>query len=78
MHYPIIHNPEMKRNAYLDLKPFHQNENEDAPSDNSSEDVLNQRQITMIMLLAQVCSLYDPTPKTFVVNILRFYELVLL
>lgn len=39
---------------------------------------LDERQVTIIMLLAQVCSLYDHTPKTFVVNVLRFYELGLI
>mmetsp|Transcript_1869 Transcript_1869/g.2764 ORF Transcript_1869/g.2764 Transcript_1869/m.2764 type:complete len:750 (-) Transcript_1869:17-2266(-) len=34
----------------------------------------NERQIMILMLLAQVCSLHDPTPRTFIVHVLSLYE----
>lgn len=39
---------------------------------------LDERQVTIILLLAQVCAIYDPTPKTFVLNVARFHELGLI
>ncbi len=41
------------------------------------EDVplLDERQVTIIVLLARVCSVYDATPKTFVANVLRLHRL---
>ena len=36
--------------------------------------VENERQIMILMLLAQVCSLHDPTPRTFIVHVLSLYE----
>jgi serine/threonine protein kinase len=41
-------------------------------------DDLDDRQVFLVILLAQVCSLYDVTPRTFVLNALRFKELGLL
>ena len=32
------------------------------------------RQVLIIVLLSQICSLYDVTPKTFVLNVLRLHE----
>lgn len=43
----------------------------DAVSVVSSE---HERQILLLMLLAQVCALHDPTPKTFTVHVLELYE----
>jgi len=34
----------------------------------------SERQILLMMLLAQVCALHDPTPKTFAVHVLELYE----
>ena len=34
----------------------------------------NERQILLLMLLAQVCALHDPTPRTFTVHVLELYE----
>lgn len=49
-----------------------------ALSDNSNTEALvsvdNERQIMILMLLAQVCSLHDPTPRTFIVHVLSLYE----
>jgi serine/threonine protein kinase len=33
-----------------------------------------ERQILLLMLLAQVCALHDPTPKTFTVHVLELFE----
>jgi eukaryotic translation initiation factor 2-alpha kinase 1 len=33
-----------------------------------------ERQILLLMLLAQVCALHDPTPRTFTVHILELFE----
>jgi serine/threonine protein kinase len=37
-----------------------------------SED--SERQILLLMLLAQVCALHDATPRTFIVHVLSLYE----
>ncbi|KDO24538.1 PEK/PEK protein kinase [Saprolegnia parasitica CBS 223.65] len=37
--------------------------------------VLDERQVTIIVLLARVCSVYDATPKTFVANVLRLHRM---
>ena len=34
----------------------------------------NERQILLLMLLAQVCALHDPTPRTFTVHVLELYD----
>lgn len=34
----------------------------------------SERQILLLMLLAQVCSLHDPTPRTFTVHVLSLFE----
>ena len=44
----------------------------DVNADSDTSHQLDERQVTIIMLLAQVCALYDPTPKTFVVNVRGF------
>jgi serine/threonine protein kinase len=33
-----------------------------------------ERQILLLMLLAQVCALHDPTPRTFTVHVLELFE----
>lgn len=33
-----------------------------------------ERQLILLMLLAQVCALHDPTPRTFTVHVLEFFE----
>ena len=48
-----------------------QEEETEAVSLVSSE---HERQILLLMLLAQVCALHDPTPKTFTVHVLELYE----
>ncbi|ETV92553.1 PEK protein kinase [Aphanomyces invadans] len=37
--------------------------------------VLCEKQVTIIVLLARVCTVYDATPKTFVANVLRLHRL---
>lgn len=34
----------------------------------------HERQILLLMLLAQVCALHDPTPRTFTVHVLELFE----
>jgi hypothetical protein len=34
----------------------------------------SERQILLLMLLAQICALHDPTPRTFTVHVLELYE----
>ena len=49
------------------------NGEEGAPQDTEvSAD--QERQILLLMLLAQVCALHDPTPKTFTVHVLELFE----
>ena len=33
-----------------------------------------ERQILLLMLLAQVCALHDPTPKAFVIHVIELFE----
>ena len=44
---------------------------------NNNDEIVSvdsERQILLLMLLAQVCSLHDPTPRTFTVHVLSLYE----
>ncbi|RHY23542.1 hypothetical protein DYB25_012817 [Aphanomyces astaci] len=43
--------------------------------DADSIPVLCEKQVTIIVLLARVCTVYDATPKTFVSNVLRLHRL---
>ena len=43
------------------------------PSSASTE-LANERQTLLLMLLGQVCSLHDATPRTFVVHVIALYE----
>ncbi|RHY02227.1 hypothetical protein DYB36_001121 [Aphanomyces astaci] len=43
--------------------------------DTDSIPVLCEKQVTIIVLLARVCTVYDATPKTFVANVLRLHRL---
>ncbi|KAF0691498.1 Aste57867_17300 [Aphanomyces stellatus] len=48
------------------------------PVDKATPDeipVLCEKQVTIIVLLARVCTVYDATPKTFVSNVLRLHRL---
>jgi len=47
---------------------WHQSEHE---NENSPE---KERQLLLLMLLAQVCALHDPSPKTFTVHVLELFE----
>lgn len=47
---------------------------EEPPETPAVVSVDNERQILLLMLLAQVCALHDPTPKTFTVHVLELYE----
>ena len=39
-----------------------------------SKEIANERQTLLLMLLGQVCSLHDATPRTFVVHVIALYE----
>ena len=41
---------------------------------NSSGELAHERQTLLLMLLGQVCSLHDATPRTFVVHVIALYE----
>jgi len=43
-------------------------------AENDLLSVDDERQIMILMLLAHVCSLHDPTPRTFIVHVLSLYE----
>lgn len=45
-----------------------------APSPTSTAHTDQQRQILILMLLAQVCAMHDSTPKTFTIHLLSLYE----
>ena len=47
-------------------------ENEPAASESVPAD--QERQVLLVMLLAQVCALHDPTPRTFTVHVLELFE----
>lgn len=44
------------------------------PPSTSAASPDNERQTLLLMLLAQVCSLHDATPRTFVVHVLALFE----
>jgi serine/threonine protein kinase len=46
----------------------------DGNCDDEGVSAENERQILLLMLLAQVCALHDPTPRTFTVHVLELYE----
>mmetsp|Transcript_103626 Transcript_103626/g.155198 ORF Transcript_103626/g.155198 Transcript_103626/m.155198 type:complete len:772 (-) Transcript_103626:253-2568(-) len=50
---------------------FHPHDHHDFPEEVSND---QERQILLIMLLAQVCALHDPTPRTFTVHVLELFE----
>lgn len=43
-------------------------------ANSSSVSADQERQILLLMLLAQVCALHDPTPRTFTVHVLELFE----
>ncbi|KAL7566305.1 hypothetical protein ACA910_013630 [Epithemia clementina (nom. ined.)] len=45
-----------------------------AVASNSSVSAERERQLLLLMLLAQVCALHDPTPRTFTVHVLELFE----
>jgi len=47
-------------------------ENHDAPQ--ATMGIEKERQVVLLVLLAQVCALHDPTPRTFTVHTLRLFE----
>lgn len=47
---------------------------DDGSCDDECVSAENERQILLLMLLAQVCALHDPTPRTFTVHVLELYE----
>jgi serine/threonine protein kinase len=52
--------------------PIPPTEDGDDQADPVSSD--QERQILLLMLLAQVCALHDPTPRTFTVHVLELFE----
>ena len=46
--------------------------NEEQPTATVSVD--HERQVLLLFLLAQVCALHDPTPRTFTVHVLGLFE----
>lgn len=44
------------------------------PLSSSAVPADQERQLLLLMLLAQVCALHDPTPKTFTVHVLELFE----
>lgn len=61
---------------------FHQQSFQSAETNNhlnsNAEDATvsadQERQVLLLMLLAQVCALHDPTPKTFTIHVVELYE----
>ena len=49
-------------------------ENERSSSASGAVSADSERQILLLMLLAQVCSLHDATPRTFTVHVLSLFE----
>ena len=57
---------------------FHATEASNLRNDSDSEDATvsadQERQVLLLMLLAQVCALHDPTPKTFTIHVVELFE----
>ena len=47
-------------------------------SESGKDSPLNETQLLVVFLLSQLCRNHDPTPRLFVLNCLRFYELGIL
>jgi translation initiation factor 2-alpha kinase 1 len=43
-------------------------------SGHSNDEIARERETLLLMLLGQVCSLHDATPRTFVVHVIALYE----
>ena len=58
------------------LRPAPSSENDAASSASvaPSAGLAHERQTLLLMLLGQVCSLHDATPRTFVVHVIALYE----
>ena len=50
------------------------NDGSSSPLSSPSNETHHERQTLLLMLLAQVCSLHDATPRTFVVHVLALFE----
>ena len=46
----------------------------EGPSTSHNVPAEQERQLLLLMLLAQVCALHDPTPRTFTVHVLELFE----
>ncbi len=56
------------------IRTEEENQEEEVNKNDEIVSVDSERQILLLMLLAQVCSLHDPTPRTFTVHVLSLYE----
>jgi serine/threonine protein kinase len=66
---PSIHNSYFGGNNANPIPPSEVGDDQAAPVSSDQE-----RQILLLMLLAQVCALHDPTPRTFTVHVLELFE----
>lgn len=66
---PSIHNSYFGGNNANPVPPSEDGDDQVAPVSSDQE-----RQILLLMLLAQVCALHDPTPRTFTVHVLELFE----
>jgi serine/threonine protein kinase len=62
-------NPTIETPAYI---PSETGEAQETETETVSND--QERQILLLMLLAQVCALHDPTPKTFTIHVVELFE----
>ncbi len=48
--------------------------NKDTEAEDAVVSADQERQVLLLMLLAQVCALHDPTPKTFTIHVVELFE----
>lgn len=61
-----------RHHSFAEYQEESTDESPQSPSNNGPAE--QERQILLLMLLAQVCALHDPTPRTFTVHVLELFE----
>lgn len=69
--------PSVQTASFHQQSSFHATETNNRVNNNSEDATVSadqERQVLLLMLLAQVCALHDPTPKTFTIHVVELYE----
>lgn len=69
--------PNVHTTSFHQQSSFHSADNSSHSADDENNDTVSadqERQVLLLMLLAQVCALHDPTPKTFTIHVIELFE----